>query len=74
MNWDNSMNKNAVINAAHTTVLVKQCPCAETVEWTALMASFPQTGIRQSFLIIIGLPSESRRGVIPAPYPDFHAR
>ncbi len=40
-----SVNKNAVIYAVAATILVEQFPVTEPVEWAALMASLPQTGI-----------------------------
>jgi len=45
MPWNNSVNKMAHIHAVAATVLVEQFPLSKTVEWAALMASVPQTGI-----------------------------
>ena len=49
MPWDNSVNKNAIIYAVVTTVLMGQFPLSKTIEWAALMASLPQTGIYIAF-------------------------
>ena len=37
MPWDNSVNKNAVIHADNSTVLVEQFPLSETVVWADLI-------------------------------------
>ena len=50
MPWDNGVNKKAHIYAIAATALVEQFPVIEAVEWAALMASLPQTGIYRSSL------------------------